>query len=230
LSHPPNTQNQGTTVAVGTNGEVYVAWEDFHKDTILFTRSLDCGATFEPERPISSVVPVVEPLPGSRYRLDSFPRMAVSQATGTVFVTWADYTTGNADVVLVRSTTHGMSWFSPSRVNDVATNNQIFPAITTFEGRVDIAFYDSRNDPEGKLLDVYYAQSNDDGLTFLPNVRVTDAAFDPNLGITAGGAAFLGDYNGIASNAAGVHPIWADNRDVSPAVPRDQDIFTATVS
>src|SRR2546422_8366914 len=44
------------------------------------------------------------------------------------------------------------------------------------------------------LLDIYYAQSNDDGLTFLPNVRVTDAAFDPNLGVTGGGAAFLGDY------------------------------------
>ena len=114
-------------------------------------------------------------------------------------------------------------------MNDVPTNNQIFPAITTFDGRVDIAFYDSRNDPAGRLLDVYYAQSNDDGRTFLPNVRVTDAAFDPNLLVTGGGA-FLGDYNGIASNAAGVHPIWADNRNVSTVTPRDQDVFTATVS
>ncbi len=230
LSHPPNTQNQGTTVAVGTKGEVYVAWEDFHKDGILFTRSLDCGKDFEPERPIASIVPVPGSLPGSRYRLDSFPRMAVSQTTGTVFVTWADYKTGDADVALTRSTDAGTSWSKPARVNDVATNNQIFPAIATYGGRVDVAFYDSRNDPAGKLLDVYYAQSNDDGSTFLPNVRLTDAAFDPNLGITASGAAFLGDYNGIASNAAGVHPIWADNRNVSPATPRDQDIFTATVS
>ena len=230
LSHPPNGQNQGTTVAVGPGGEVYVAWEDFHKDGILFTRSVDCGATFEPERGIASVVPVPEPLPGSAYRLDSFPRIAASQRTGTVFVTWADFGTGDADVVLIRSTDRGESFSAPARVNDVATNHQIFPAITTFNGRVDLAFYDSRNDPAGKLLDVYYAQSNDDGRTFLPNIRVTDAAFDPNLGITSGGSAFLGDYNGIASNAAGVHPIWADNRNVSPAVPRDQDIFTATIS
>ncbi|HEX9340842.1 MAG TPA: sialidase family protein, partial [Thermoplasmata archaeon] len=230
LSHSPNSQNQGTTVAVGPGGQVYVAWEDFRKDTILFTRSLDCGATFEPERPIASIVPVPEPLPGSRYRLDSFPRMAVSQTTGTVFVTWADYSTGNADIVIARSMDLGGSWSAPSRVNDVATNHQIFPAITTFDGRVDVSFYDSRNDPDGKLLDVYYAQSDDDGVSFLPNVRVTDAPFDPNLGITAGGGAFLGDYNGIASNAAGVHPIWADNRNVAAATPRDQDIYTATVS
>src|SRR5437867_12017799 len=230
LSHSPNAQNQGTTVAVGPGGEVYVAWEDFHKDTILFTRSLDCGQTFETERGIASIVPVPEPLPGSAYRLDSFPRMAASQTTGSVFITWADYRTGNADVVLARSTDRGASWSAPARVNDVATNHQIFPAITTFEGRVDISFYDSRNDPEGKLLDVYYAESDDDGVTFLPNVPVTDAPFDPNLGITAGGAAFLGDYNGIASNAAGVHPIWADNRNVATTTPRDQDIYTATVS
>ena len=230
LSHTPNSQNQGTTVAVGRRGEVYVAWEDFHKDTQLFTRSLDCGATFEQERPISSVVPVPEPLPGNRYRLDSFPRMAVSATTSTIFVTWADYRSGDADVLLVRSTNRGISWSSPSRVNDVTANHQIFPAITTFGGRVDVAFYDSRNDPAAKLLDVYYAQSNDDGATFLANVRVTDAAFDPNLGITASGGAFLGDYNGIASNSAGVHPIWADNRNVSSSTPQDQDIFTARIS
>src|SRR2546425_182258 len=145
-------------------------------------------------------------------------------------VTWADYRTGDADVLLGRSTDRGVSWSPPSRVNDVTTNHQIFPAITTFRGRVDVSFYDSRNDPEGKLLDIYYAQSNDDGLTFPPNVRVTDAAFDPNLGVTGGGAAFLGDYNGIASNAAGAHPIWADNRNVSPSALRDQDIYTATIS
>src|SRR6266516_2983371 len=230
LSHSPNTQNQGTTVAVGPEGEVYVAWEDFHKDQILFTRSLDCGQTFELERGISSIVPVPEPLPGSAYRLDSFPRMAVSQTTGSVFITWADYRTGDADVVLARSTDRGASWSDPARVNDVAKNHQIFPAITTFEGRVDIAFYDSRNDPDGKLLDVYYAESDDDGVSFLPNVPVPAAPFDPNLGITAGGGAFLGDYNGIASNAAGVHPIWADNRNIAPTTPRDQDVYTGTVS
>src|SRR3989454_7513188 len=215
LSHSPNTQNQGTTVAVGPGGEVYVAWEDFHKDTILLTRSLDCGATFEPERPIASIVPVPEPLPGSLYRLDSFPRIPVSQTTGPVFLTWADYITGVAAVLLVLPTDLRLSWSTPSRVNDVATNNQIFPAITTFDGRVDIAFYDSRNDPAGRLLDVYYAQSNDDGKTFLQNVRVTDAAFDPNLPVTGGGA-FLGDYNGIASNSAGGPPDLGGDREAAP--------------
>src|SRR5947208_5368327 len=120
------------------------------------------------ERGIVTIDLVPEPLPDSAYRLDSFPRMAVSETTGSVFMTWADFRTGDADVLLARSIDRGGSWSAPAVVNDVTTNHQIFPAITTFRGRVDISFYDSRNDPEGKLLDIYYAQSNDDGLTFLP--------------------------------------------------------------
>lgn len=230
LSHAPNTQNQGPAIAVGPNGEVYVAWEDFHKDQILFTRSLDCGKTFAPERSIASIVPVPEPLPGNGYRLDSFPRMAVDQTSGNVYVAWADYRTGDADVLLTRSTNGGVDFSSPIRVNDVDTNHQIFPAITVFEGRVDVVFYDSRNDPSARLLDVYYARSDDGGQSFLSNVKVTDMPFNPNVGIAGGGTVpFLGDYNGVASNRLGVHPVWADNRNVRPETLVDQDIFTAIV-
>lgn len=230
LSHPPNTQNQGPAVAVGPGGEVYVAWEDFHKDQILFTRSLDCGQTFEPERSIASIVPVPEPLPGSGYRLDSFPRMAADLESGNVYVAWADFRSGDADVLLIRSVDNGASFSAPIRVNDVETNHQIFPAISVFDGRVDVVFYDSRNDPDAKLLDVYYARSDDGGLSFPPNVKVTDTPFDPNVGITGGGTVpFIGDYNGVASNKLGVHPVWADNRNVRPGAPLDQDVFTAIV-
>ncbi len=230
LSHPPNVQNQGATIAVGPTGEVYVAWEDFHKDRILFTRSLDCGQTFEPERPIASIVPVPEPLPGNGYRLDSFPRMAVDQGTGGIYIAWADFRSGDADVLLTRSVSGGTSWSSPIRVNDVAKNHQIFPAITVFGGSLDVVFYDSRNDPEAKLLDVYDARSTDGGVTFMPNVRVTGTPFDPNIGIAGGGTVpFLGDYNGVAANGLGVHPVWADNRNIRPEAPVDQDIFTAVV-
>ncbi len=231
LSHSPNTQNQGAYTSVGPNGEVYVVWEDFHQDRILFTRSLDAGKTFTPESEAVSIVPVPEPLPGSGYRLDSFPRMAVDQTSGNIYVVWADFRTGDANVLLTRSTNLGDSWSQPIRVNDVSLNNQIFPAITVFNGRVDVAFYDSRNDPDAKLLDVYYAQSNDGGLSFLQNVKVTDSAFNPNFGIAGGGTVpFLGDYNGIASNSQGVHPIWADNRNISNNAPLDQDLYTATIS
>src|SRR5207237_5090522 len=116
----------------------------------------DCGQTFDMERGIATIVPVPEPLPGSAYRLDSFPRMAVSETTGSVFMTWADFRTGDADVLLARSIDRGGSWSAPAVVNDVTTNHQIFPATTTFRGRVDIPVYDSRSDAEAHALAIHY--------------------------------------------------------------------------
>jgi len=231
LSHPPNVQNQGAYVAVGSGGEVYVSWGDFHKDRILFTRSSDGGETFIAEREVTRIVPVQEPLPGNGYRLDSFPRMATDTDRSNIYIVWADFRNGNADILLSRSSDRGNTWSTPVTVNDVDRNHQIFPAITVFEGRIDVTFYDSRNDPEARLLDVYYAQSDDEGVTFLPNVKVTDAPFDPNKGIASGGTVpFIGDYNGVASNKLGVHPVWADNRNMDSSAPLDQDIFTATIT
>jgi hypothetical protein len=156
--------------------------------------------------------------------------MAVDQASGYVYVAWADYRSGEADVLLTRSVNGGTTRSSPTRVNDVATNNQIFPAITVSSGKLDVAFYDSRNDPAARLLDIPDARSIDGGVTFLPNVRVTPTPFDPNLGISGGGTVpFLGDYNGVAANGSGVHAVWADNRNISAAAPLDQDIFTAVI-
>src|SRR5207247_3699908 len=128
----------------------------------LLRRSRERRQTFDGQQGIASSAPGPEPLPGSAYRLDRFPRMAVSQTTGSIFMTWADYRSGDADVLLARSTDRGLSWSPPSRVNDVTTNHQIFPAITTFRGRVEVSVYDSPNDPEGKLLANYNAHANND--------------------------------------------------------------------
>src|SRR5436309_3190039 len=230
-------------ITADRDGRVYLAWLSFGPTTtefagwLVLTRYSNFGATYD----FTSVVFAGHDTPSDKLggpgnsRVTDKEWIAVDDTGGTcdgnVYIPWAFFEGSHGTkIVLHRSTDRGLSWSPPSRVNDVTTNHQIFPAITTFRGRVDVSFYDSRNDPEGKLLDIYYAQSNDDGLTFLPNVRVTDAAFDPNLGVTGGGAAFLGDYNGIASNAAGAHPIWADNCNVSINSLRDQDIYTATIS
>src|SRR5437773_11288974 len=74
LSHSPNTQNQGTTVAVGPGGVEQVAWEHFHKDQLLCIRPFDYGPAFSMEQRFAPTVPVSEPLPDRPYCLDCCSR------------------------------------------------------------------------------------------------------------------------------------------------------------
>jgi hypothetical protein len=67
---------------------------------------------------------------------------------------------------------------------------------------------------------VFYAESADGGVSFSPNLRVTDQPSDP------GTLSFIGDYIGIASNGTLAHPVWTDLRYVSLTNPVNEDIFT----
>ena len=62
-------------------------------------------------------------------------------------------------------------------------------------GRVDVAWFDFRNDPAFvartataapriRYADVYMASSTDGGKTWGPNLRVTDRAIDTSIGVT----------------------------------------------
>jgi hypothetical protein len=86
-------------------------------------------------------------------------------------------------------------------------------------GLVSIVFYDRRLDPRNIMIDVFYAESADGGVSFSPNLRVTDQSSDP------GTLSFIGDYIGIASNGTLAHPVWTDLRNVSTNPP-NEDIFT----
>ena len=72
---------------------------------------------------------------------------------------------------------------------------------------------------------MYLAQSSDGGASFLPNVRVTTASWDPAVDapVDGGGAQFIGDYQGLAADDQFVHPFWNDTRTGA------QEIFTAAV-
>lgn len=42
------------------------------------------------------------------------------------------------------------------------------------DGRLGVLFYDRRKDSNNLLIDAYYSESLDGGLTFLPNVRISE--------------------------------------------------------
>ncbi|GBD10331.1 hypothetical protein HRbin22_02599 [Candidatus Thermoflexus japonica] len=91
-------------------------------------------------------------------------------------------------------------------------------------GRVDVVFYDRRDDPGNKLAHTFLARSTDGGQTWT-EIRVSDFAsnFDDAF---FGTGRFIGDYNGLSIDFRGFSfPVWTG---VRPG-KTDSDIFFAIV-
>ncbi|HEV8360548.1 MAG TPA: sialidase family protein [Candidatus Thermoplasmatota archaeon] len=208
---------QGSYPVVGPDHEVYVVWTSFGPSGICFAKSTDLGTTFSAPR-IISTASTVNGQPNTAFRSLTMPAMAVDTSAGptrgNLYVVWHDRRYDSSDVLMVRSTDGGATWTAAQKVNDDPPGKSNFmPAIGVApDGRVDVAFYDRRDDPANRLLTVYLASSTDGGATF-PNERVSSAQFNGDLGRHQGGFAFIGDYIGVASSADRAVPIWADTRD-----------------
>ncbi|MCJ7554787.1 MAG: glycoside hydrolase, partial [Ignavibacteriaceae bacterium] len=88
------------------------------------------------------------------------------------------------DVMFVRSTDGGINWSSPNRVNDDpnTTAYQWFGTMSVApNGRIDVVWLDTRDNPGTYLSALYYSNSTDGGVTWSPNERFSDY-FDPHVG------------------------------------------------
>jgi hypothetical protein len=92
-----------------------------------------------------------------------------------------------ADIWYQRSTDGGKTWSEPKTINDDdprLLNGQYVPMIRTApNGRVDIAWWDTRDDPGIRANDVYYAYSTDNGQSWSKNTRITDQTIDRRFGV-----------------------------------------------
>jgi hypothetical protein len=240
VTPPELPDNHGSFPGVGPDGEVYVAFENFDTPTlninqIMVARSNDGGRTFARPVKVDAVFDLCPrivfnacSLLNTRFRVNSFPALAVDAHDGRVYVTWGDYRSGNADV-LASMSDDGKRWSRSVRVNDDrTTTDQFFPAVAlTPAGDVTIAYYDRRNDPRNFRMDTYLSISHGGGLAFGRSVRVTSASMDPDVDESFGGG-FIGDYNGNAASRLAVHPIWTDTRGLGFPKP-NQDAVTASV-
>lgn len=207
---------QGTSPAVGPNGEVYVAW--YHFGTIGFDKSTDGGLNFGTDVTVAAINDISNPIPGAGFRVFTLPSLAVDKSggasDGNLYIVWADESgpTADPDILLSRSTNAGTSWSTPIRVSD-DTNAayQWMPAIgVSPNGALTVSFFDERRSPGNGLYDIDIAQSFDGGLSFRKNVRITNETSDSALDGFGGG--FIGDYGGIAVSDPLLAPYWTDCR------------------
>ncbi len=203
---------------------------------LFFAETADHGKTF-------TVKPIYEqdgnpatPTSTSDWLGDAAP--GVDLTTGNIYVAWEHMGEGTPNVLFMRSTDNGKTWSTPLKVNDGDGKRdwdfpETFPSLGVApNGRIDIAWYDYRNDAGWKegdrratFQDVYYASSTDGGMTFAKNIRVNDRAIDRRFGPKMGS---INGPIGLASTDKVVHLAWDDTRNGN-SITTSQDIYFARV-
>ena len=110
---------------------------------------------------------------------------------GTLHIVWEwrhpATLTAYADVGYIRSTDGGATWSKPRSIADddpTKLQGKFLPMLSVApNGRLDAAWWDTRDDPGIRSNDVYYAYSEDDGQTWSKNIRVSDQTIDRRYGV-----------------------------------------------
>lgn len=246
---------QGSQVAVGPDGTVTVLYgRDIFGSSVtgalLWTSSADGGLTWSKPAQAADTVSVPNHLDEeSDFRTPaSLPAFAISPRTGTLVAAWADFRSGDADILMALSRDGGQNWSAARRVNDDALANgidQIQPQLAAGpDGRLVVAWLDRRNycpdlrfiprehvGKEDFCLDVYLSRSVDDGATWTTNQRVSAQTWDWTLSLPrdGGGNGFIGDYIGLAATRDFDYPFWSGNADLGDNPTHRQQVFTARV-
>ena len=224
--------DEGTLFGVFTAATSVTPAPEGGSNAIIAVRSTDPAKTFEfsevnpPSRYYGGMAATWGPGPGEQ---------------GTLHVVYEDKlgaTAGQSDrdIYYKRSDDGGRGWSEAVRLNADDPENlqpggghlQVGPSVSVApNGRVDAAWWDFRDDTGGFTNDVYYSYSEDGGVTWSNNYRITDRSIDRRIGIWSNGYDMrtpigIGSTNDLATLA------WDDTRN-SIKVGDGQDIFAGIV-
>ena len=237
-----NEAASGAMPAVGPNGELYVAWEQFSTgggatsiDALYFSVSTDGGASFSTPAPITSVSPIYDPgvkayvcgrsaLKGG-IRVKDFPSIAVdtgvkSKNKGAIYVVWNDQRNGDPDIFITKSTNGGANWLAPVMVNKNGVGtDQFFPWVTVLpNGKLGVTYYDRSRDQNNWYVDYDLATSVTGGATWAQSF-LTKRPFPVVVNVDAEIAGcYMSDYNQIGNNGLNLLLPWGDNSNGNPDV------------
>ncbi|MGH9126232.1 MAG: exo-alpha-sialidase [Acidimicrobiales bacterium] len=151
---------------------------------------------------------------------------------GTLAAVWhaePGETQGYTDIYFRSSTDGGVTWSAPLKLNDddpTQLHTHLLPGIDVApNGRIDVAWWDFRNDPGTFSNDVYYTYSTDDGTTWAKNIRITDRSINRKIG-PWGNNFDMRQPPGIGSTNDFVVFGWDDTRNGND-VGQAQDIYSA---
>lgn len=251
VNDPARQRVVGPALTLGPGHAVNVAYYDVQDDvrdyqglkgpawegtwSLVVARSLDGGRRFE-----QSTVADTEVRPPERVMVifTMAPPALVSQGD-RLCLAWGDGRLGDPDVFVRCSANSGRTWARAQRVNDDKVGNgrwQYLPHLAMGpRGRLDVVFYDRRDDPQNLNNDVSYSFSTDGGKTFARNVRLnTEGSSFSLIGQqyaipSAEGMYDFGVRTAVLSRGNRVLAAWADTHNSVPPTTA-QDVFATEVS
>lgn len=201
LPRDDNGALEGFHGVVGPDGALYTIWDS--REGIMMAISHDGGATFTKDRLIIPAGPGYFGITGVA-RSNGFPQIGIDPKSQELYVAWSDYTNGDVDVFVARSSDRGKTWSNPVRVNNDPPHDGVdqffqWMAVDPKNGALNLVFYDRR--PDNQATKVTLARSTDGGKTFL------NYALDQDQFVADGD--FLGDYLAITAYGNKAFAAWA---------------------
>lgn len=193
----------------------------------LIGRSTDQGKTF-------TITPLGDPILAGTGSMTGLGWTQKGGENGTFVAAYAatpatSPTIVLSDIVVQRSTDNGVTWSSPQAIDDDPPEMHatgFYPQLSVApNGRVDVAWQDDR-DVSDFHFNVRYTYSTDGGVTWAPNVRVSDKPINFNYGVS-----FNSDIrqpNGVASTNSYAVIGWADTRNAND-LSQAQDNYATVV-
>jgi hypothetical protein len=210
MTAPSQTGPSNTFIypSVDATGDLYVAFASFPINpnrgpvTLYVARSTDDGVSFSPFVAAATVgtLPTAD-LPNTTFRDGITESFAASPTyPGHLYLTYEDWDGTQMDVKFTQSTDHGLTWSTPTRVNDNSEpgtpTDQFQPSIAAGpDGAVAVAFYDRRaacpSDPSVLAADVgrtnfcidtslqVYKDSGSGAVSVGANSRISQFTWDP---------------------------------------------------
>lgn len=190
---------------------------------LLVGRSTDQGKTWTVEKLGPPVFTGTGAMTGLKFTPEGGGAIVAAYAATPGTAT----TSGTADIVVQRSTDDGLTWSEPLAIDDdeaAENSTSFYPQMGVApNGRLDVVWQDNRGMADARY-NVRYTYSSDGGVTWAPNVLVTDQPIDFNLGISYNsdvrqppGVASANEYAAIG---------WADGR-LGDQTSRTQDGFAS---
>ena len=229
----------GSDITSDTNGRAHYIWPAFNSKKILVRTSSDCGITFDSSVEIATTQASFDfPIPSmdNRYAwiyVGAAADLSGGAYGGSIYAAWTDTTEpeagsaadNHARIQVAYSRDGGATW-TTSTPHETADSDTVdrwnqWLAVGP-DGSVHVVFYDTRNDPTRRSVDLYWSTSTDGGASWGTPTKLT-SEISPHM------EDFFqfGDYNGLDVVMSELIAVFTDNRDETGGTGDSPDIYAA---